>query len=109
MICAGLRWSSSSATRSPVSLTKRRYISRGRNQLHTIFQRHFGEFCEVYDEKYAASYGMSRLDSLQEIIIRANSTTIKDLAEQLNVSATTIRRDMEVLEKAGMVTPTVAR
>ena len=45
----------------------------------------------------------SRLNSLQEIIIRANSTTIKDLAGQLNVSAMTIRRDMEVLEKAGIV------
>ncbi len=45
----------------------------------------------------------SRLDSLQEIIIRANSTTIKDLAAQLNVSAMTIRRDMEVLESAGLV------
>jgi DeoR family transcriptional regulator, deoxyribose operon repressor len=45
----------------------------------------------------------SRLDSLQDIIVRANSTTIKDLAEQLNVSAMTIRRDMEVLESAGLV------
>lgn len=45
----------------------------------------------------------SRLNSLQEIIIRANSTTIKDLAEKLNVSAMTIRRDMEVLESDGLV------
>lgn len=45
----------------------------------------------------------SRLDTLQDIIIRANSTTIKDLAEQLGVSAMTIRRDMEVLEQAGLV------
>jgi len=52
---------------------------------------------------YARVKRQSRLDSLQEIIIRANSTTIKDLAEQLNVSAMTIRRDMEVLESAGLV------
>jgi len=45
----------------------------------------------------------SRLEALQDIIIRANSTTIKDLAAQLNVSPMTIRRDMEVLENAGTV------
>ena len=45
----------------------------------------------------------SRIDALQDIIARANSTTIKDLAEQLHVSAMTIRRDMEVLEGAGLV------
>lgn len=45
----------------------------------------------------------SRLDHLQEIIAQANSITIKDLAGQLDVSVMTIRRDMEVLEKAGLV------
>jgi DeoR family deoxyribose operon repressor len=45
----------------------------------------------------------SRIDQLQEIIAQANSITIKDLADQLNVSVMTIRRDMEVLEEAGIV------
>lgn len=45
----------------------------------------------------------SRLDHLQEIIAEANSITIKDLADQLDVSVMTIRRDMEVLEGAGVV------
>jgi len=45
----------------------------------------------------------SRIDSLQDIITQANSITIKDLADQLNVSVMTIRRDMEVLESAGVI------
>ncbi len=45
----------------------------------------------------------SRLDSLQDIIAEANSITIKDLADQLDVSVMTIRRDMEVLKEAGLV------
>ena len=34
-----------------------RYVPRGRNELHTIFERHFDDFCEHYDEKYVATYG----------------------------------------------------
>jgi DeoR family deoxyribose operon repressor len=45
----------------------------------------------------------TRLDQLQDIIARANSITIKELAEQMDVSAMTIRRDMEVLEEAGLI------
>jgi hypothetical protein len=48
------------ATRAPATSTKTRYIRRGRNQLHTIFDRHLEEFCDVYDEKYATKYGMFR-------------------------------------------------
>jgi DeoR family deoxyribose operon repressor len=40
---------------------------------------------------------------LQDIIAGANSITIKDLANQMDVSVMTIRRDMEVLEEAGLV------
>ncbi len=39
----------------------------GRNELHTIFDRHFPDFCEQYDEKYAAKYGMFRLERIQQI------------------------------------------
>ena len=45
----------------------------------------------------------SRLDSILSAVIRANSTTIKDLTEQYGVSEMTIRRDIELLEQAGMV------
>ena len=58
---------SSSATQSPATSTKHRYIPRGRNQLHTIFERHFDEFCDVYDERCAATYGMFRLDRIRDI------------------------------------------
>ena len=58
---------SSSATQSPATSTKHRYVPRVRNQLHTIFERHFDEFCDVYDEKYAATYGMFRLDRIRDM------------------------------------------
>lgn len=40
---------------------------RGRNQLHTVFERHFNEFCDVYHERYATTYGMFRLDRVRDI------------------------------------------
>lgn len=43
------------------------YVPRGRNELHTIFERHFGDFCTQYDEKYAATYGRYRLERIQQI------------------------------------------
>ena len=39
----------------------------GPNQLHTMFERHFDEFCDAYDEKYAATCGMFRLDRIHDI------------------------------------------
>jgi hypothetical protein len=44
-----------------------RYVPRGRNELHTIFERHFSDFCEKYDEKYAATYGRYRLERIQQL------------------------------------------
>ena len=41
--------------------------TRGRNELHTIFDHHFPDFCEQYDEKYASKYGMFRLERIQQI------------------------------------------
>ena len=50
-----------------VPVTAGRYVPRGRNELHTIFDRHFPDFCEQYDEKYAVKYGMFRLERIQQI------------------------------------------
>ena len=46
---------------------QKRYVPRGHNDLHTIFERHFADFCEHYDEKYAATYGKYRLERIQQI------------------------------------------
>ena len=55
------------ATRAAATATTARYIPRGRNQLHTILDRHLEGFCDVYDEKYAARYGMFRLERIRDI------------------------------------------
>ena len=39
----------------------------GRNQLHTTFERHFDQFCDVYDERDTATCGMFRLDRIRDI------------------------------------------
>ena len=44
-----------------------------------------------------------RLDSVLSSIIHTNSTTIRELTSQFNVSEMTIRRDIEALEGAGLV------
>ncbi len=44
-----------------------RYVPRGRNELHTILERHFGDFCEQYDKKCAATYGKYRAERIEEI------------------------------------------
>lgn len=46
-----------------------RYVPRGRNsnELHTIFDRHFADFCDQYAEKYATTYGLYRLGRIQHI------------------------------------------
>jgi hypothetical protein len=46
---------------------RNQYVPRGRNELHTIFERHFEDFCEHYDEQYAATYGMYRLERIQHL------------------------------------------
>jgi len=52
---------------SVATTARNRYVPRGRNELHTIFERHFGDFCAQYDEKYAATYGRYRLERIQQI------------------------------------------
>lgn len=49
------------------TIAAKRYIPRGRNELHTIFERHFAKFCEQYDDKYAGTYGRYRLERIQQI------------------------------------------
>jgi hypothetical protein len=46
---------------------RNQYVPRGRNELHTIFERHFADFCEHYDERYAATYGRYRLERIQQL------------------------------------------
>lgn len=57
-------------TSALATATKARYIPRGRNQLHTILARHLEGFCHVYDERFAAKYGMFRLDRIRDICER---------------------------------------
>jgi hypothetical protein len=52
---------------SVATTARNRYVPRGRNELHTIFERHFPDFCEQYDEKYAATYGRYRLKRIQQL------------------------------------------
>jgi hypothetical protein len=52
---------------SVAALPTNRYVPRGRNELHTIFERHFVDFCNHYDEKYAGTYGMFRLERIQKL------------------------------------------
>ena len=35
-----------------------RYLRQDRNELHTIFERHFADFGDHYKAKYAATYGI---------------------------------------------------
>ncbi len=52
---------------SPTTASKAKYIPRGRNQLHTIFEKHFEDFCDRYEERYAKKYGRFRLERIQEV------------------------------------------
>jgi hypothetical protein len=52
---------------SVAALPTNRYVPRGRNELHTIFERHFADFCEQYDENFAATYGIFRLERIQKL------------------------------------------
>ena len=58
----------SAVPRSPGVSTRHRYLPRGRNQLHTVFERHFNELCDLYHERYATTYGMFRLDRIGHIL-----------------------------------------
>jgi hypothetical protein len=56
----------SSLVATPAPAVKN-YIPRGRNELHKIFECHFVDFCKIYDERYAETYGMFRLERIQRL------------------------------------------
>jgi len=45
----------------------KRYIPRGRNNLQTVFERHFSDFVRVYEDDYADRYGKYRLERIKTI------------------------------------------
>jgi len=48
-------------------LMRSRYVPRGRNQLHEIFARHFDEFCDQYEDRYAKKYGRFRSERIEHV------------------------------------------
>ena len=40
-----------------MATARTQYVPRDRNELHTIFERHFADFCDRYDGQYAVTYG----------------------------------------------------
>ncbi|WP_394706898.1 transposase zinc-binding domain-containing protein [Marispirochaeta sp.] len=46
---------------------KAKYLPRGRNTLHQVFERHFPDFCSRYDEEYADTFGKFRLERIQAV------------------------------------------
>ena len=44
------------------------YIPRGQNILSKVFEEHFDDFREVYDEKYSKAYGKYRIDRITEVV-----------------------------------------
>ena len=52
------------ATENPAA---KKYVPRGRNELHRIFERHFVDFCNIYEERYAQTYGLFRLERIQRL------------------------------------------
>ena len=53
----------------------KRYIARGKNQLHTIFEKHFSEFCDQYEERFAQKYGRFRLRRIESVAGRFGTCT----------------------------------
>src|SRR6056297_684738 len=45
----------------------RRYMPRGRNTLHEVFERHFADFLSRYDEEYADTFGKFRLERIRTV------------------------------------------
>ena len=53
----------------PLSLNQTHtYVQRGTNILQTIFKGHFQDFTDVYEEKYAPTYGRFRLERITEVV-----------------------------------------
>ena len=58
---------SSSIATAPISKKSKYYVPRGRNVLHTIFEKHFTDFCDVYEDQYADKYGKFHLDRIMAV------------------------------------------
>jgi hypothetical protein len=54
----------SSVVESVFHTPKTHYQPRGKNILHTIFDNHFKDFCNTYEEQYAKKYGRFNLDRI---------------------------------------------
>ena len=46
---------------------QRRYAPRGKNQLHAIFEKHFSDFCDQYEERFGQKYGRFRLPRIEGV------------------------------------------
>lgn len=55
-----------SASVKPVSKSQS-YLPRGINILHTIFEKHFTDFIDIYEEQYADKYGKFNLDRIMDV------------------------------------------
>ena len=44
------------------------YVQRGINILQTIFKKHFQDFAENYEAKYAPTYGRFRFERIIEVV-----------------------------------------
>ena len=59
---------SSSVSAATAYLEKHQnYVPRGRNVLHTIFEKHFKDFCDLYEEQYADRYGKFHLARIMDV------------------------------------------
>ena len=56
------------STSPTVYTTQSEYIPRGRNVLHSIFENHFQDFVDHYEEKYEKDYGKYRLDRIISVV-----------------------------------------
>ena len=56
------------STSPTISTTQNEYIPRGRNVLHTIFENHFQDFVDHYEEKYEKEYGKYRLARIVSVV-----------------------------------------
>ena len=73
---------------SVATLAANRYVPRGRNELYTIFERHFDDFCEQYDGKYGATFVSLQFDIIKQRTLEGVlivSTKNPNLTEQIDL------------------------
>ena len=46
---------------------QRRYAPRGKNQLHAIFEKHFSDFCDQYQDRFGQKYGRYHLPRIEGV------------------------------------------